>query len=424
MPQRIPQSILYDVDDQMMGDTVWHLWVLTAIRNAYPDAKIFVPARWRQALSGKDGDAAVPSHSDLIFPQKELGLLKISTGEPVGIEDINQPITDQLISMIQNGSFDLVFSMHPPVANEGYRCGVPTFTRELGLQYLRPPETFGEFELPDETKSELIKRLNQNLGGLKHIVFQIIDDFNRFLSAEELSPLEYPNKIMRPHANPYTGWPVEFWGKGTAEGLKRRSIISIQTGTSEYEKIYPMAYFEELAFQLIEAGYSVVFIGRNGTDPRPSATFWERLKEKHSDHFRHVSDEVGDICFHQTKRIIAASQLHIAGDTGTAHLAAAMGKSVLALFGTFSQWQTAYPLKDLRGQAEIRIAQQGHVINPYWDDPSGPKIYNLFLSREAVRPNTDPRVLLETILQMGGPVLRENHLRKKTISYSAGIHTP
>ncbi len=96
------------------------------------------------------------------------------------------------------------------------------------------------------------------------------------------------------------------------------SLVSIQTGAGEPEKRYPQERWEEVARSLAGQGYRVVALGGPG-DPRLAAPA--------------VVDLVGKTDLRGAMAVVAASRLHLAADTGTGHIAAALGVPVVSVFG-------------------------------------------------------------------------------------------
>ncbi|HRI44468.1 MAG TPA: glycosyltransferase family 9 protein [Fimbriimonadaceae bacterium] len=95
-------------------------------------------------------------------------------------------------------------------------------------------------------------------------------------------------------------------------------IVSIQTGAGAADKIVPPAHWAEVADQLLAAGMRVCAIG-GPNDPRV----------EHPG----VADLVGKIDLREAMAVVARSVLHLAGDTGTGHIAAAYGVSTVSVFG-------------------------------------------------------------------------------------------
>ncbi len=99
-------------------------------------------------------------------------------------------------------------------------------------------------------------------------------------------------------------------------GKKRLATISVSAG--QPEKAYPASHWIEVAKGLIGEGFRVAFLG-GPTDTGISIVGAE--------------DFVGKLPLDETMRMVAKSDLHLAADTGTGHMAAAYGVPVVSVFG-------------------------------------------------------------------------------------------
>ena len=95
-------------------------------------------------------------------------------------------------------------------------------------------------------------------------------------------------------------------------------IVSIQTGAGETDKLYPADHWVDVADHLVSSGCRVVAIG-GASDPRIAT--------------ENVIDEVGAHSLGQSLALVAESDIHLSGDTGSAHAAAAYGVPTVTIFG-------------------------------------------------------------------------------------------
>jgi ADP-heptose:LPS heptosyltransferase len=93
-------------------------------------------------------------------------------------------------------------------------------------------------------------------------------------------------------------------------------LITIQTGAGGPRKSYPLDHWTQVAKLLADTGARLVSIGGPG-DPAVPGT--EALN--------------GKLDLRQSLAYVAASQVHLAADTGTGHAAAAYGVPVVSIFG-------------------------------------------------------------------------------------------
>lgn len=97
-----------------------------------------------------------------------------------------------------------------------------------------------------------------------------------------------------------------------------RPLASIAVSAGQPDKAYPVAQWRAVAERLVREGYTVAFIG-GPSDPCIEVP--------------DTIDLVGKLPLEQTMEVVAHSHLHLAGDTGTGHMAAAMSVPVVSIFG-------------------------------------------------------------------------------------------
>lgn len=95
-------------------------------------------------------------------------------------------------------------------------------------------------------------------------------------------------------------------------------LISIAVSTGHPKKNLPLEMWAEVAAGLRDMGHPVAFVG-GPTDTAPAVDG--------------VTDYCAKLSLKETMGILAASRLHIAGDTGSGHICAAYGIPVISIFG-------------------------------------------------------------------------------------------
>ncbi len=95
-------------------------------------------------------------------------------------------------------------------------------------------------------------------------------------------------------------------------------LVSISVSAGQEFKEYPLERWQEIARQVVAAGYEVTLLGGR-TD-----TGFEMPR---------VTNEVGKLRLKDTLSVVARSVVHLAADTGTGHMAAALGTPVVSIFG-------------------------------------------------------------------------------------------
>lgn len=98
----------------------------------------------------------------------------------------------------------------------------------------------------------------------------------------------------------------------------RTAVVSIAVSTGHPTKNLPLSLWDEVARSLIDAGYPVVYVG-GPTDTAPETPG--------------TTDYCGKLSLLETMGVLANSAIHLAGDTGSGHIAAAYGVPVVSVFG-------------------------------------------------------------------------------------------
>ena len=165
-----------------------------------------------------------------------------------------------------------------------------------------------------------------------------------------------PQAPIMPDIKPYHAFPPSIY---------TRPIVTIQTGTSKNEKTYPIEKWEIVAHELVAHGFSVVYLGTS-KDPQP----------KYTDDW--IINMIGQGDLRDTIAMIRANAVHLAGDTGTGHLAAAYRVPVVSLFGGHS-----YPI----------------ACKPYGDDHII-QVIEKFKSLKSPQPNMPPSMIVKAAIDL------------------------
>lgn len=99
---------------------------------------------------------------------------------------------------------------------------------------------------------------------------------------------------------------------------KQPKLVTISTAAGHPTKIYPIEYWAEVAKGLMSDGFDVALLGGKG-DPDLELPG--------------ITSYVGKLSLAESMAMVASSELHLAGDTGTGHMAAAYGVPVISIFG-------------------------------------------------------------------------------------------
>lgn len=131
------------------------------------------------------------------------------------------------------------------------------------------------------------------------------------------------------------------------EAVGEGNWITLHLGTSRQRKIWDISKYAEITRRLQQMGLKVVLVG--GAGERPLAeTFLEQAQ---------ADDLVGRTSLLQTAEIIRRARFHISGDTGTAHIAAALGIPCVTIFGPTPPHRY-HPF----GQPEAVVASDGDIF--------------------------------------------------------------
>lgn len=168
------------------------------------------------------------------------------------------------------------------------------------LRIAKPKQRLSAF-----ATDSLAKRLNPLLPGNpdeKHRVERMMD------AAQAFGDIQVP-------ANPMMPVPISRNELGLPEG---KPLATISTGAGATFKQYPAGQWEEVINGLIASGLNVLSLGA-ASDPKLQV--------------QGLVDQVGKWNLRQTMSAVAHSDIHLAADTGTGHMAAAFGVPFVSVFG-------------------------------------------------------------------------------------------
>lgn len=203
----------------------------------------------------------------------------------------------------------------------------------------RVPIRYGAHRMRELTPL-LLRRMPIPERSDRHVVQQYLDAA-RWLGA----PCEFPDLYTAPNDALLPEPPVEFplYVPDTARqqvahklaqlGADGKPIISINPSAGREWKRWDIAKFAELSDRMEAAwGVPVVFIGGPGDKPLEERL---RLLKK-----RLLRSLIGRTSLKEAMAVVERSAVHICGDTGTAHIAAAFRVPVVSLYGPTSPDRT------------------------------------------------------------------------------------
>lgn len=218
---------------------------------------------------------------------------------------------------------------------------------QLGARYrlgkqLRDARYDQAIVLPNSLKSALVPffaRIPLRTGFVGESRFVLLNDARKLdktalpLMVERFAQLaEVPHgDIPRPLANPKLGISAEQRAATLHKlGLSLDSPIAVFCPGAEYgpAKRWPAAYYASLAQRLVQQGYAVWLIG-SGKDKAVA----DEINSLAADACRNLC---GSTDLADALALLSCAQLVVSNDSGLMHLAAALDRPMLALFGSSS----------------------------------------------------------------------------------------
>ena len=142
------------------------------------------------------------------------------------------------------------------------------------------------------------------------------------------------------------------------EKLKKLAIkenfIVLNTGGSWPTKRWPKEYFAELADLLTEKNYDILFVGGPSDTERVNYIIDKIIKKDN------IYNLCGETSLLELAAVLKKASLMISGDTGPAHLAAAVGTNTAAIFGPSDETKYAPRAKE----KNILIKNKGLECRP------------------------------------------------------------
>jgi ADP-heptose:LPS heptosyltransferase len=132
-------------------------------------------------------------------------------------------------------------------------------------------------------------------------------------------------------------------------------FVVANAGAGWPTKRWPATHFAELSRMLHEMKIPVVFIGAK------SAADVDAMREVQAAGAEHAINLLGKTSVHDLIALVALAAAHVGGDTGSSHIAAALGKPAVGLYSitrperTCPYGQIERCLYDPRGLAQISV---------------------------------------------------------------------
>lgn len=215
--------------------------------------------------------------------------------------------TDSLVESFRNVSAQAIFHFHPDerIEKAAETAGIPL---RAGF-YIETSNPTLTFELPYR-KSE----------GRKHeadYCLELIDEATGQSSG----------KAERYHLSPDSNAEKTLLEKWSHEAESKPPIL-INPTTARLDLRWSPEYFDAVARVLAGSGHPIVLVGHPADDPA-----LECLRQSWSRDTFEFMDLSGRLTLPELAHLCRRSALHISRDTGTSHLAAAMGCPQVAIMG-------------------------------------------------------------------------------------------
>jgi heptosyltransferase I len=287
-----------------IGDVVQTLPALEAIKRVFPDSEI----TWvvEEAASGiLEGH---PLINRLLVSQRR-AWMRLLRNPFTALRGLSSII--RFVYLLRSISYDIAIDFQG-LFKSGVLIGIAHADRKIGF---------------DRTRELSYLFLNERLPAYdieKHAIERYLD-IAQYLGASDVSPvcalpIEREQEMIKQRIH--------------AVKSPDRRLIIMNPGARWATKLWPEKNFAELADRLIqEKNAMVIFTG--GLDDRRMI---ERVLTlmKHSN----VENWAGETTLKELAALASVSDMFITTDTGSMHLAAAVGAKVLALFGPTAPWRT------------------------------------------------------------------------------------
>lgn len=286
-----------------LGDTLVALPALWAIRNAFPDARLTllsnVDTRNPHYLSAKN-----------VLPQT--GLIDDWISYPTGMTKVGSAAAFTRLSLdLRRRKFDAAIYLMPRIrTSEQIDRDVLFFKlsgvrKVIGTAYLRQNSLSLTIPKPTpvvEPESEyLLKCLS-----FEGMPIGDISASELLLTKDEISSAE--------------GW----FESHTPKNLREKALIAVAPGSKWESKIWSEERFSDVVGRLIadNSCYPIIF---GGAEDREKG---KRLIAK----WKSGANAAGELSIRESAALLRNCQLYLGNDTGTMHLAAAVGTPCVAIF--------------------------------------------------------------------------------------------
>ena len=285
-----------------LGDTIVSLPAMWAVRKYFPDAQMAL-------LSDVHGnDEYVRAQS--IFPPD--GLFEQWLTYPAKYGGTSSRGMVKLLMELRRNNFDILVYLAPRWRTSGQ------VRRDLFFFYLAGIHTFighrGFEELPPKVPGEPLPALQHETD---HLLFRLSLDG---IPVPEIGSGEMDLKLTNSEREAAHGWMVNYCGSD----INERMLIGIGPGSKKPSKVWPVEYYVELGKKLM-GGFNLFPVVFGGQEDMAFADYLIRQWGK-------GACAAGRLTVRQAAALLSQCRLFIGNDTGTMHLAAAVGTPCVVAF--------------------------------------------------------------------------------------------
>lgn len=286
-----------------LGDTVVALPALWALRNAFPNAQIAL-------LSNADVKNPHYISPEQVLPRE--GLVDEFIGYPTNLgKAATAAATLGLAARLRTKQFDAVAYLMPrsrslrQIERDEKFFRLAGIGKILGVEHLKQTRLTEEIPIPTPTVEPEVRHLLQCL-----IADGLIDD-PHFSSDLLLNSLEVDRSR-------------EWLQKATGRSPNDLKLVAIAPGSKWESKVWPEQRFAEVVQRLI-AEFDVFPVIFGGAEDREKGdrliAEWER-----------GANAAGELSVRESAALLKDCDMYLGNDTGTMHLAAAVGTPCVAVF--------------------------------------------------------------------------------------------
>ena len=168
-----------------------------------------------------------------------------------------------------------------------------------------------------------------------NLYHQIIPVYQRYIDSLKDFDLKYDNKGLDIYFPDQLVQKINEQWNGTLSN-KYKLIVGMAPGASFLTKQWHVEGFIEIAKYLIEKYQAAILLFGNGQDKAITTEIYSKIQE-------HLFDVAGQLSLLETTALMNYCHLVVTNDTGLMHIASALKKKVVAIFGSTTEELGFFP---------------------------------------------------------------------------------